>query len=626
MSAALEKSVRARFAAAVAWGRKGSPARVHAILETVNGPQDGSRQLRVYTSADPNGPFLTSEQSAQLTQALDALDARLDALATDAAETLRQFAALFIPDPETRAEVLDDPRTANAAQGGDAFLDALHAAAIEHAAGLPAPTTIDLETLGPDGVSWREVTIHVGATWPGDVARDDVLAWLESRKHKEAAAAFRKALDAGVNQSDPRLQFRGQDGARLRVLTLAGAAVLFSVERSILDDPLRARRPFAILADTSPASRVSVQSLAAVDVREHGPREVQKTGAIVSRISDGETLGVSIIWKKPGRRLSRSTETELQLRLPGVEWTMLDAVLSATREEYGVEVAATLLGVSAFSFLQGKRAGDSVLLYPEELARATGRRDDKEYRKRLRGWFDALASARIVTRFRGGTDLDEPLVAVLGQHGSRAIELRLARVLFRGVRQDSGEPGNYWCPAPVALLAAGPRALMLPVLLGPSFRLTRDDPRATIGEVELANRLGIYSRATGSRGDRRIDRRQLDTLDDTLAAAEAAGFLAPVERSGNGADPLLTLRPSAAMLSIMETGAVPRTTRLPETGADLAGWLEYGRRRHGWTDTKAAEELGLDRATLWRAMKEPELALPVKVRGALRRRLWGSAW
>ena len=407
--------------------------------------------------------------------------------------------------------------------------------------------------------------------------------------------------------------------------TFGGAAVLFSVEKS-LDDPLRVRRPFAILADVSPASRVAAQSLAAVDVREHGPRDVQDSGSIVPRELDGETLGVSIVWHQPRRRRAQPAEIAIQLRLPGVDWTMLDAVLSATREEYGVEVAATLLGVSAFSFLQDKRAGDSVMLYPEELARATGRRDDKDYRKRLRGWLDALASARIVTRFRGRVDLDEPLVAELGRHGSRALEVRLARVLFRGVRQDSGAPGNYWCPAPVGLLARGPRAIMLPVLLGPAFRMTLDDPHATVGSVELANRLGISSRAEGRKRDRKIDRRQLDTLDDTLTAAVDAGFLAPVVRHGDGADPLLTLRPSADMRRIMKTGAVPRTTRLPETGADLAGWLELGRRRYGWTDAQAAEELGLDRATLWRATKEPELALPVKVRAALRRRLWGSAW
>ena len=406
MSAALETAVRARFAAAVAWARRGDPDRVHAILVAVNGPQDGQPRAQIYSSDDPNGPFLSPEQSTELADALDTLDARLDALATDAAETLRQFAGKLIPDEETRAEVLDDPRTAKAAQSGDAFLDALHAVSIEAAAGLPAPHTIDRENLGPDGkAEFRDIVINVGVTWPGDVTSDDALAWLGSRLKGQVVENFRRGLAAGLYPGHPALKLVLNVAPPHRVLTFGGAAVLFSVEKS-LDDPLRVRRPFAILADVSPASRVAAQSLAAVDVREHGPRDVQDSGSIVPRELDGETLGVSIVWHQPRRRRAQPAEIAIQLRLPGVDWTMLDAVLSATREEYGVEVAATLLGVSAFSFLQDKRAGDSVMLYPEELARATGRRDDKDYRKRLRGWLDALASARIVTRFRGRVDLE----------------------------------------------------------------------------------------------------------------------------------------------------------------------------------------------------------------------------
>ena len=620
MSAALGKAIRERFAAAVAWARGAEqPEQVHALLARARGPKDGVPWLAMYGSDDPAGPFLNPTQAAELSAELDAIEGRLDALAADAADTVRAFAAQLIADANDRAEVLDDPRTARAATSGDASLDALLAGA---ANGLPKATTVDREDARSGPIRVETALVHAGSWWPGDVAPDEVLDWLARDADLRAAVAvWRENVAGGVAPGVPDFKLVWNDGERDRgAITFAGAAVLYSAERAVRAAPTRGAAVDWFLSDASPATTTTLQLLAGVNVAEHGRREVRETARNIPT-----TAGfVSIQWTRKPQRGARSPErTVLQLSLPGCDLSVFDLILSALRENYGGEAVLALKGVAALHHWQGKRAGETVFLYPEELAEATGRTADKDFRKRLKATLDAFGSCRMVARYPGGEAIDGPLVGSWAHKGGsrlRAYEVKLHPALCRGVRDEDGRAGNQWALNRAELLrSAGEggkwRAAMLPDVLGPSFRMTRDDPQANFTEAELAERLGFHKR-----DDRYRDERQLAGVRELVALAVECGYLEPATKA-KGAAVLYRIGPEGRR--IMQTGDVPRVARLPETGADLSRWLEGVRERKGWTVEESATRLGVERTALFRARTTttPMAALPPDIRAAFRRLL-----
>lgn len=560
MSAALVKAIRARFAAAIVAGRK-LDAR-EAFLFVAGGPQVWTDETR----------------RAAVAAAFDELDARLDALADAAAEGVRRAAAVLVPDAGDRAEVLDDPRTADAADSGDARLSAL----------LPA-------------------------SWPGDTAPDDVLDWIAARTGATEATKKLRGRGSGVLVI---VRLRGV--ADLEDFRLSGAAVLYSVERSIREAPIKPRRADLVRHDVSTATTTTLQTLAGINVAEHGRAAIRDSLTVRAKAEAPELI---IHWaRKPRRGMRDAEETSLQLSLPGCAPTLAHIAAEAERR-YGAGAVDLLVGVGGLMSLLNKRAGDALMLYPDELAEESGRKDGKDYRKRVSQMLDLLGQCRIVARYSEGVRVEGPLLATLERHrqgaGIRAYSVRLSPALYRGVREEDGSPGGASIAGPRVILRENEKVKLLPSVCGPSWLASREEePVARFGSVELAERLGIRCRP-----DRALDSRQQAKLVAVLERGVAIGSLGSFVFEDEGRRVLLRPGPRThGVLSGLEP--FPRGNWIPETGADLADWLERVRKSRGLTAEEAASRLGVDRKTLWRATEKRGAAIPRPVREAFKRLLW----
>ncbi len=559
MSDALLKAIRARFAAAIDAGRNLDVR--EAFLVVAGGPQEWTDETRRAAVA-----------------AADELDAKLDSLAAEAAEDVRRAAAVFVPDELDRAEILDDPRTAGAARGFDARLSAL------------LPTT-----------------------WPGDVAPDDLLAWVEARTGSRAAAALRGKIPGELVlsflRSDTSLNIYGD---------LIAAAVLYSVERSIREAPIKPRRADLVRHDVSTATTTTLQTLAGINVAEHGRAAIRDSVTVRAKAEVPELI---IHWaRKPRRGMRDAEETSLQLSLPGCAPTLVHIAAEAEKR-YGSGAVDLLVGVGGLMSLLNKRAGEALMLYPDELAEELGRKDGKDYRKRVAQMLDLLGQCRIVARYSEGVRVEGPLLATLERHrqgaGIRAYSVRLSPAMYRGVREEDGSPGGASIAGPRGILREDEKVKLLPSVCGPSWLASREEePVARFGTVELAERLGIRCRP-----DRPIDSRQRAKLVAVLERGVAIGSLGSFVFEDEGRRTLLRPGPrTRGILSGLEP--FPRGNWIPETGADLADWLERVRKSRGLTAEEAASRLGVDRKTLWRATEKRGAAIPRPVREGFKRLLW----
>ena len=621
MSDALVQAIRARFAAAVAAARGAeAPEQVHALLARARGTQDGVPWVALYSSDNPNGPFLNATQAAELAAELDAIEADLEKLAEDAAETVGRFAERLIPDDGDRAEVLDDPQTARAATSGRASLDALLASA----SALPKPVTIDREDVRRRGsVRVEQQIVLAGAWWPGDVAPNDVLAWLASRGQTEAATAFRKSVEA-LGPGHPDLRLMLDDGGRLRALTFAGAAVLYSVERSLgKPDPRRRTRVEGVPLDVGGVSRRTYPAL--VGSVATGV-EVDYTAAEARLVFSDARTG-----HKGRKRLTRSTLAlphtahDVQLTFENqIALTLSEVLAAVARSDYGVQAARFLLGVAGLTALQRTAAGGSAVIYWEELAGLLGVEDDRDFRRRAGDALGGLADATIETRFPDGTFWADPLVAVTG-FGSVGFSAVIARALYRGVREESGRVGRHWVIVPPKVLTH-PRAALGAVILGSSFRASLngpDGPVARFSASRFADLLGVRPR-----GDRSLlgDAQARETLAEVYAVLAASGYIADAPALPDGGDPTLVSRPGAFLAPVFDGGKIERGAVLPATGEELGRYVELARSRDGQTAKDLAAELGIGLRTLRDALDRGALPLPASVRRAFRRRDWGVEW
>jgi len=408
------------------------------------------------------------------------------------------------------------------------------------------------------------------------------------------------------------------DGGRLRALTFAGAAVLYSVERSIREAPIKPRRADLVRHDVSTATTTTLQTLAGINVAEHGRAAIRDSVTVRAKAEVPELI---IHWaRKPRRGMRDAEETSLQLSLPGCAPTLAHIAAEAERR-YGSGAVDLLVGVGGLMSLLNKRAGEALMLYPDELAEELGRKDGKDYRKRVAQMLDLLGQCRIVARYSEGVRVEGPLLATLERHrqgaGIRAYSVRLSPALYRGVREEDGSPGGASIAGPRGILREDEKVKLLPSVCGPSWLASREEePVARFGTVELAERLGIRCRP-----DRPLDSRQRAKLVAVLERGVAIGSLGSFVFEDEGRRTLLRPGPrTRGILSGLEP--FPRGNWIPETGADLADWLERVRKSRGLTAEEAASRLGVDRKTLWRATEKRGAAIPRPVREGFKRLLW----
>ena len=573
MSDALLQAIRARFAAALVEGRK-LDAR-EAFWMVAGGPQAWTDETR----------------RAAVAAAFEELEARLDALAASAAESVRSAAAVLVPDADDRAEVLDDPRTAEAAEPLD-----------------------DVRLVG-----------LLPASWPGDAAPDDVLDWIAERTGAHDATKKLRGRGSGV-----LVLVRLHGVAGLERVRLDHAAVLYSVERSLNQpDPRRRTRVEGVPIDVGGVARRTYPALVGA-VPTGVAVEYSATEARLA-FADART------GHKGRKRWTRSalvlphTSREVQHNFEDkIELTLSEVLAAVARSDYGVQAARLLLGVAGLTALQRTAAGGSAVIYWEELAGLLRVKDGRDFREQASEALNGLADARLETRFHDGTFWADQLVSVNGL-GSVGFSATIARALYRGVRDERGRPGTHYAFVP-PLLFAHRRAALAALLFGSSFRATLGvdgGPVARFSASTLCNLLGVRPRA-----DRSLlgDVQARGALAEVYAELADAGFVAEAPALPEAGDPTLVSRPGAFLADVFAGRKVARPVALPATAEELRRYVDIARSRDGQTLKALAAELGIGLRTLRDALDrdaDPEtraIPLPASVRRALRRHGWGVAW
>lgn len=567
MSDALLQAIRARFAAALVEGRK-LDAR-EAFWMVAGGPQAWTDETR----------------RAAVAAAFEELEARLDALAASAAESVRSAAAVLVPDADDRAEVLDDPRTAEAAEPLD-----------------------DVRLVG-----------LLPASWPGDAAPDDVLDWIAERTGAHDATKKLRGRGSGV-----LVLVRLHGVAGLERVRLDRAAVLYSVERSLgKPDPRRRTRIEAVPLDVGGVSRRTYPALVGgVATGVEGDYTATEARLVFSDARTGH---------KGRKRLTSSTlalphaAREVQLNFEDqIELTLSEVLAAVARSDYGVQAARFLLGVAALTALQRAAAGGSAVIYWEELAGLLGVKDDRDFRRRASETLGGLAGATIETRFPDRTFWADPLVTVAG-FGSVGFSAVIAKALYRGVREESGRIGRHWASVPLEVLPH-PRAALGAVILGSSFRASlsvEGGPVAQFRASRIADLLGVRPR-----GDRSLlgDTQARESLAEVYAVLAASGYIADAPALPDAGDPTLVSRPGAFLAAVLDGGKIERGAVLPATGEELGRYVELARARDGRTVKEVAAELGVGLRTLREALDRGAFPLSGSVRRALRAVHWGVKW
>jgi hypothetical protein len=208
-------------------------------------------------------------------------------------------------------------------------------------------------------------------------------------------------------------------------------------------------------------------------------------------------------------------------------------------------------------------------------------------------------------------------------HGSEweldGMELQINPLLYRGVREEGGELGSNWHPAPVELARIDhvhhPYAYSLGLILPIRWRITW----AKEGQDHLHYTGESVLRLAGISFSRHDPGKAWKALERDLEELRRIGHVGRWEWV-TGARTLagvMDLYPAEWMLDRTLRGVRP--VEIPPgpsvlTGAELKAW----RKAHGLTQAKAAERLGVVARTILRAEKAPEDALSSQLADRLR--------
>jgi hypothetical protein len=434
--------------------------------------------------------------------------------------------------------------------------------------------------------------------WPQEVGPDEVARWL--RKYAPAPVQAQPVCHVLPQLADPtttpeRLQALDPLVRTLGALAahayLAWKAVQTDLKRPAIGiDARRAHHTLLTHWNRLP-KRVGRRTVPL----QHVPAKRHEDGVWRFEILAPERAGVKLALRADWVRSAGEAVTATIRRWKGAE---------------GLRHWAALLRLLA---VQGGRTGRvrwSLDTHLDALGYAAMTRRDPALRKRVAALVELFTQLELAVYAADGTLRSRlPILVVTAKHDRlrgtdwalEGMELDINPWLYRGVRTADGQLGEDWYPAPVELArvdhARFPYALGLGLILAIRWRWDWRDGRdhCALKGRTLLETAGIPYR-------RHEARETWTTLQSTLEALIRCGALGHYTWEGTAwtLDGTCKLYPAQWARERTVHGLRPQELRPPTcvfTGEELKAW----RKARGWSQARAAKELGVGIATLKRA-------------------------
>lgn len=240
---------------------------------------------------------------------------------------------------------------------------------------------------------------------------------------------------------------------------------------------------------------------------------------------------------------------------------------------------------------------------------------------------EAFTQLELVVFSSDGTERERRPLVLIGSRFDKlqgstwelnGLELAMNPLLYSGVREDTGQLGSNWHPAPVELAHVDegrhPYTLALGLILPTRWRLAANEGRdhITLSGGNVLKLAGIpYSRADPAKAWRRLDR-DLGELKKIGGLGRFEWQSAPRTLAG-----MISLWPAEWASDRTQHGVRPIEPPPGEsvlTGADLKTW----RATRGLSQAVAATQLGVSRWTVIRAERAPEHPLTTNLAKKIR--------
>jgi hypothetical protein len=448
--------------------------------------------------------------------------------------------------------------------------------------------------------AWDTRDKEAGYYWPPEVAPEDVAVALERTKNRDAVEMARMLREGIFYVANGRLNARGEGRSNAPAVEAHAramahwpvdvCALVVACEREVRDDARRKVVPI-------PSTREAAAALTVISQGPKGPWEqMQRTGGTYELVWAGER---------------RSYQLALQFGTPDFDVCIIKGILDELQED-GLRDWLLLHRMAA----EQGRKGNFVWRWSEH-------RDRSAYARRIaqdnvsdraaaeavttRLWRLKSAEIRAYRKGQGGREgwvrlgpfglLDIPAGIRNGTFLESAM-LAINPVLYEGARHDSPTPHFALLPDE-ALLLDGKR-LRLATMAALAMRYARDEGCLVRRKARtLWEDLNAGGGAPAAKHWPRTESILHRALDDLGRIGVLGDWVR--EPGPYGPEVLYTLRPPAWLCDQLVHGITPELgpskAKLPHTGAELVTW----RKERGWSQAKAAVELGLVLKTLQRA-------------------------
>jgi hypothetical protein len=430
--------------------------------------------------------------------------------------------------------------------------------------------------------------------WPQELSAEEVAQWLRKYAPNVAHARALCAQLAVLATLDPPPEI---DPTTVAACALAAHACL--AWRAVHYD---LRRP-AIGIDARGPHHGLVTRWARLP-KAVGARKVPPRDQVSKRLEDGIKRFEILTPERPGVQLA----VDAQWVVSAGE--AVTASIRAWKGPEGLRHWAALLRLLA---VEGGRTGRvrwSLDAHLDALGYAADTRRDPALRREIAALVELFTKLELAVYAADGTLRSRlPILVVTAKHDRlrgaewalEGMELDINPWLYRGVRDAHGELGKDWYPAPVELAQIDhrrfPYAIGLGIILAIRWRWDWHDGRdhcALTGQM-LLDTAGIPYR-------RHEAGETWTTLQHTLEELVRCGALGRYEWIGEPWRLASTCRLHPAQWARERTVHGLRPQELPPptcifTGEELTAW----RKARGWSQARAAKELGVGLRTLKRA-------------------------
>lgn len=437
--------------------------------------------------------------------------------------------------------------------------------------------------------------------WPAEVAVLDVASWAGPALNKRSSTPIGDMLIQEARKGLGLDDWIHLNGVRIPIL---GIALLYMAEREVLEG---ARKP-AIAVDASRIHHTLIGGM------QSWPRDSErhKGAELEGRVTQDRIRRVELF----------AEGNPVQLQLPWPDSGLHDTAIEALRTLRGAKGLRHWTVLQRLFSVEGGRRGWVRWILDEHLeAMGYDERQirDPKVRQDAATEIEALASLELAVYGEENQIRSRAPLLLVGNRHERLVnsqwrldgmELRINDLLYRGVRNVTGEMGRNWIPAPTELARLDhtqhPYVHGMGLILSIRMRWRLGDgfDHLLIKGRNLLGMAGIPFNLQRPGRTWKALQRTLETLCE-IGMIERYKW---VEGNPWDLDGTCQIFASNWVLDRTVWGILPEervTTDLPKTGKELKIWRET----NGWSQRELARRIGITQAALSQAESQPDRML-----------------